>query len=59
MKISLEGLLAQIRARELAISFVDSPELTDAMRNKGGRRTASKRAMLASIEERKMRCEQD
>lgn len=50
--ISLDDLLAGIRERKAALGIVDSPELTDAMRNSGERRTARKRAMLARIDER-------
>lgn len=49
---SLSDFLAQrdARAKRLGIEF--TPELNDALRNKGGRRTAEKRAALRRIEER-------
>lgn len=50
--VSLDEFLARIRERKAALGIVDRPELTDAMRNSGERRSSRKRAMLARIDER-------
>jgi len=52
MVTTLEGFLEGIRQRKAELGLVDTPERTEAMRNKGARRTEDKRAMLARIDER-------
>jgi len=52
MIVTLSDLLSGIRERKAELGIVDTPERTEAMRNKGSQRTPSKRAMLARIEER-------
>ncbi|RSU54116.1 hypothetical protein DAH51_20435 [Sphingobium yanoikuyae] len=49
MIITLSDLLAGIRDRKVQLGIVDTPECTEAMRNKGCNRTLQKRAMLARI----------
>jgi hypothetical protein len=44
--LSLDEYLAAIEARRAALAMVDGPAETDAMRNKGGARTAEKRELL-------------
>ncbi|WP_059151061.1 hypothetical protein [Novosphingobium barchaimii] len=52
MIITLSDLLKGIRERKAALGIIDTPERTDAMRNRGSQRTQRKRAMLARIEDR-------
>ncbi|MDH2131287.1 hypothetical protein N5J77_09150 [Sphingobium yanoikuyae] len=49
MIITLSDLLSGIRDRKVQLGIVDTPERTEAMRNKGCNRTPQKRAMLARI----------
>ena len=49
---NLQDYLAKIEARKAELGLLDTPERTDAMRNKGGNRTPEKRELLRRIEER-------
>lgn len=44
--------LAAATARKEALGLTDTPDETEAMRNKGGNRTPEKREFLRRIEER-------
>ncbi|MBB2164352.1 hypothetical protein HLH26_07315 [Gluconacetobacter sp. 1b LMG 1731] len=48
----LDSFLAEVRARKAQLGLIDTPERTEAMRNRGGRRTPEKRALLRRIDER-------
>lgn len=50
--LSLDIYLADVEQRKLALGSDESVQATDALRNKGGRRTASKRALLRRAEQR-------
>ena len=50
--MTLDQLLADIKARKAALGIEDTPEKVEAMRNKGGRRTPEKQELLRRIEER-------
>lgn len=52
MITTLEDFLEGIRQRKAELGIVDALERTEAMRNKGARRTEEKRAMLARVDER-------
>jgi hypothetical protein len=52
MVVSLDRLIEQVEARKLATGLLDTPEATEAMRNKGGQRTPAKRELLRRTEER-------
>lgn len=52
MNITLSDLLSRIRARKAELGIVDTAETTEAMRNRGTRRTREKRALLARSEAR-------
>lgn len=43
---SIDDFLAKVARRKAEIGFDDSPEATEARRNKGARRTARKIALL-------------
>lgn len=49
---NLDSFLAEVRARKRQLGLVDTPERTEAMRNRGENRTPEKRALLRRIEER-------
>jgi hypothetical protein len=50
--VVLAEFLDRIRERKAALGIEDTPAATEAMRNKGGQRTVSKRQLLAQAEER-------
>lgn len=50
--ISLADLRARIAEAKRRIAWVDDEASTEALRNKGARRTVAKRALLARAEER-------
>ncbi len=52
VRVKLDQLLAAIEARKVAIGTRDTPETTDALRNKGARRTPEKRELLKRMEDR-------
>ncbi len=52
MIITLSDLLSGIRDRKALLGIVDTPERTEAMRNKGCNRTPKKRVMLARVDAR-------
>lgn len=52
MEVILAELLEGIRERKRLLGIVDTPERTEAMRNRGSRRTSQKRELLARIEAR-------
>jgi hypothetical protein len=52
VRVKLDELLQEIEARKAALGMRDTPESTEAMRNKGASRTPEKRALLRRVEER-------
>ena len=52
VRMKLDELLNVIEARKAAIGMSDTPEMIDAFRNKGDRRTPEKRELLRRIEGR-------
>jgi hypothetical protein len=50
--IALQTLLERTEKRKAALGLVDTAAATEAMRNKGARRTPQKRALLRRAEER-------
>lgn len=52
VRVTLSELLDAIEARKAAIGLRDTPEMTEALRNKGARRTAEKRELLKRVEDR-------
>jgi hypothetical protein len=52
VRVKLNELLDVIEARKAAIGMRDTPEMIDAFRNKGARRTPEKRELLRRIEDR-------
>ena len=49
---SLRDFLARVEARKAALGMSDMPAATEAMRNKGARRTPEKRELLRRVEAR-------
>ena len=49
---SLYDFLAQVQARKAALGWTDTPERTEALRNKGHNRTPEKRELLRACAER-------
>ncbi|WP_439596568.1 hypothetical protein [Falsiroseomonas sp.] len=52
VKLTLAELQTKIEARKAELGLIDTPEYTEALRNKGGNRTAEKRELLRRIEQR-------
>ena len=50
--MKLDQFLADIEARKAALGVEDTPAEVEALRNKGGRRTPKKRALMRRVEER-------
>lgn len=50
--MSIEEFIARKLAAREASGWTMTPEMTEAMRNRGGQRTPSKRALLAEIDRR-------
>lgn len=50
--ISMAAFAAEIEAKKRELGIVDDEATTEALRNKGGARTPTKRAFLARIEAR-------
>ncbi len=50
--MTLSEFLAGVQARKAALGITDTPVETEAMRNKGGRRTPEKRELLRRAEAR-------
>ncbi|GAA5049765.1 hypothetical protein GCM10023208_08210 [Erythrobacter westpacificensis] len=50
--LELNSYLAGVKARKAALGLDEGAEAVDARRNKGGRRSASKRALLRKAEKR-------
>jgi hypothetical protein len=50
--IALRTLLERTEKRKAALGLVDTAEATEALRNKGARRTPQKRELLQRAEER-------
>lgn len=44
--ITLQDHLARVEARKIELGIIDTPAAIEAMRNKGGKRTAEKRELL-------------
>jgi hypothetical protein len=55
---TLEEFLANIAERKFNLNIVDTPEYTEALRNKGRNRTPEKRELLRRIQLRvdKLKC---
>jgi len=51
-QFALSEFLADVSARKAQLSFDDGAEAVEARRNKGGRRTARKAAILERAQER-------
>lgn len=51
-RMTLEEHLARVEARKAKLGIVFTPEETEAMRNKGERRTPEKRELLRRIAKR-------
>ena len=52
MKFDFYAFLAETERRKAELGICDDEASTDALRNKGGARTAAKRRLLARAEER-------
>lgn len=52
VRLTLEELLAAIEARKAALGLRDTPDTTEALRNKGAGRTPEKRELLKRAENR-------
>ena len=50
--VDLFSFLADVERRKRALGFDESQAAVDALRNKGGRRSPAKRAMLRRTEQR-------
>jgi hypothetical protein len=50
--LQMRSYLEALEVRKRRLGILDTPEDTEAMRNKGGRRTPEKREMLRRLEER-------
>ena len=49
---SLYDFLAAVQARKAALGWIDTPERTEALRNKGHARTPEKRELLQACADR-------
>ena len=58
MTITLEAFLAKIAARKAELGLEDTPERTEALRNKGGSRIPAKREALRRAEKRAVKAGQ-
>ncbi|MDO9501546.1 hypothetical protein [Falsiroseomonas sp.] len=52
VKLTLAELQMKIEARKAELGLTDTPEQTEALRNKGANRTPEKRELLRRIEQR-------